>query len=149
MPGQIQSLFTPATELSKTNIAGANVRPAVLVITADIRLFSAVLHAASSVDWQSDWARTMGRAIEICRLEPAPIVVFDDTLPGVEWGWAFDLIHAVSNRRRILLASRLIDEELWRKVVLRGGYDIVRRSAGSEEWKRLFRFAWLSLAPAA
>lgn len=149
MSGQIERLFIPPAEAESTKITRTNVRPGVPAVTADIRLYSGVLHAASSVHWQAEWARTLGRAIEICRLESTPIVIFDNNLLGVEWGRAFDLIDAVPNHRRILPASPSIDEDLWRKVVLRRGYDIVGRSAGSEELKRVFRFAWLSLVTPA
>jgi hypothetical protein len=54
-------------------------------------------------------------------------------------------MNAVPNYRRILLAAPSIDEDLWREVLVRHGYDVVKRSAGSEELKRIFRFAWLSL----
>lgn len=149
MSRQIQRLFAPPAESANKEITIPNLRPGVLAVTADIRLYAGVLHAASSVHWQADWARSLGRAIEICRLESTPIVIFDSNLPGVEWGWAFDLINAVPRQRKILLAAATIDEDLWRKVVLRRGYDIVATSAGSEELKRVFRFAWLSLATPA
>jgi hypothetical protein len=39
-----------------------------------------------------------------------------------------------------------VDESLWREVLRRHGYDVVYRSAGSEELRRALRFAWLSLS---
>jgi hypothetical protein len=119
--------------------------PCVLVITADTGFYSGVLHAACSNDWRIRWARTLGRAIEICKLEHTPVVVYDSNLPGAEWGWAFDLLNAIPYGRRILLASQSSNEELWMKVLDRRGYDVVPRSAGHEELARSMRFAWLSL----
>jgi DNA-binding NarL/FixJ family response regulator len=87
----------------------------------------------------------MERAIEVYRPESMPIVIYDVNLPGIEWSRAFDRLRAVPNRPRILLAATRIDEELWRKVLQRQGYDIVERSAGSEELTRALHFAWLSL----
>jgi hypothetical protein len=130
-------------------VVPATCRPGVLAVTADIRFYSGVLSVTSATRWSTEWARTPGRAVEICRLESTPIVIYDANLPGIDWGCAFDLMNAVPNRRRILLAAPSIDEDLWRKVLLRHGYDLVKRSASSEELKRIFRFAWLSLGTPA
>jgi hypothetical protein len=76
-----------------------------------------------------------------------PIVVYDVNLPGSEWGRAFDRLSDIPDRPRILLAATRIDEDLWRSVLQRQGYDTVERSAGSAEYMRAFHFAWLSLQP--
>jgi hypothetical protein len=91
----------------------------------------------------------LNRATDICRLKSPPIVIYDSDLPGVEWGWAFDRLSAVQNSPRILLAAPRIDEELWRNVLRRHGYDVVERTASSEQLGRVFRFAWLSLPASA
>jgi hypothetical protein len=44
----------------------------------------------------------------------------------------------------ILLAASGVNEELWELVLRSRGYDAVERSAGSREWRRELRFAWLS-----
>jgi hypothetical protein len=149
MLGQIQRLLAPPKDPPGAGIKEGHHLPGVLAVTADIRFYAGVLNATSSTRWRTQWARTLGRAVEICRLESMPIVIYDSRLPDVEWDWAFDLMNAVPNHRRILLAAPSIDEDLWRKVLLRHGYDIVERSAGSEELNRMFRFAWLSLATPA
>jgi hypothetical protein len=149
MLGQIKRLLSPPNYVANTKITEISQRPGVLAVTADVRFYAGVLNATSKAKWRTEWARTLGRAIEICRLEPTPIVIYDSNLPDIEWGSAFDLMNAVPNHRRILLAAPSIDEDLWRKVLLHRGYDIVKRSAGSEELKRVFRFAWLSLVTPA
>jgi hypothetical protein len=149
MPGLIQRLFAPSPTRGIAGIPDNNRPPRVLAVTADLGFYSGVLNAATSARWRTDWARTLNRAIEICRLKSPPIVIYDGNLPGVEWGSAFDRLGAVPNRPRILLAAPSIDEELWRNVLRRHGYDVVERAASSEQLGRAFRFAWLSLpAPA-
>lgn len=145
MPGLIQRLLTRPPESGITLIPGNNRYPRVLVVTADLCFYSGVLNAAASTRWQAEWARSLSRAIEICGSKPVPIVIFDGNLPDVEWGCAFDRLTAIPNRPRVVLAAPCVDEELWRNVLQRNGYDVVERSAGSEELRRLFRFAWLSL----
>ena len=145
MPGLIQRLFAPSQDRGDTKIIGNNRYPRVLAVTADLCFYSGVLNAASSAQWRTDWARTLNRAIEICLSETPPIVIYDGNLPGVEWGQAFDRLSALPNHPRILLAAPSIDEELWRNVLRRNGYDVVERAASSEQLGRVFRFAWLSL----
>jgi len=142
----IQRLLAPPTAEAITQISENRIRrPRVLAVTADLCFYSGVLSAASSARWRTDWARTLNRAVEICRLKSPPIVIFDSNLPGVDWRCAFDRLSAVPSRPRILLAAPSIDEELWENVLRRRGYDVVDRAANSEQLERTFRFAWLSL----
>jgi hypothetical protein len=149
MPGRLQRLLAPSPSRGIAGIAENNRRPLVLAVSADLGFYAGVLNAASSVQWRTDWARTLNRAIEICGLKSPPIVIYDSILPGVEWGRAFDRLSAMPICPRILLAAPSIDEELWRSVLRRHGYDVVDRAASSEQLGRMFRFAWLSLPPAA
>lgn len=110
-----------------------NRHPRVLAITADLGFYSGVLSAATSAGWRTEWARTLNRATEICRLKSPPIVIYDSKLPGVDWEWAFECLSSVPNRPRMLLAAPSIDEDLWRNVLRRHGYDVVERSAGSDQ----------------
>jgi hypothetical protein len=145
MLGLIKRLLAPSPSGGIMGVAENNRQPLVLAVSADLGFYAGVLNAASSVQWRTDWARTLNRAIEICRLKSPPIVIYDSILPGGEWGLAFDRLSAVPNRQRILLAAPSIDEELWRSVLRRHGYDVVDRAASSEQLGRMFRFAWLSL----
>jgi CheY-like chemotaxis protein len=145
MSSRIQRLFAPPSDLRIMGLKECNLRPGVLAITADIAFYAQVLSATSSLGWRTEWARWMERAIEVYRPESMPIVIYDVNLPGIEWSQAFDRLRAVPNHPRILLAATRIDEDLWRKVLQRQGYDIVERSASSEEFTRVLHFAWLSL----
>jgi len=145
MLGLIQRLLAPSPDRRVTEIIGNNRHPRVLAVTADIGFYAGVLSAASSAQWRTEWARTFNRATEICRLKSPPIVIYDSNLPGIDWEWAFERLSTVPNRPRILLAAPSIDEELWRNVHRRHGYDVVERAASSEQLGRVFRFAWLSL----
>jgi hypothetical protein len=145
MPGLIQRLLAPSPGGGITGTAENNRHPLVLAVTADLCFYAGVLNAATSAGWRTEWARTLNRAVEISRLNSPPIVIYDGNLPDAEWGWAFDRLSSVPSRRRILLAAPSIDEELWRNVLRRHGYDVVDRAANSEQLGRAFRFAWLSL----
>jgi hypothetical protein len=146
MLGLIQRLLSPPPDRTVTQARENKIhKPRVLAVTADLCFYAGVLSAASSAHWRTDWARTLNRAVEICRLKSPPIVIYDSNLPGVDWRSAFDRLSAVPNHPRILLAAPSIDEELWDNVLRRHGYDVVERAANSEQLERVFRFAWLSL----
>jgi hypothetical protein len=145
MLGLIQRLLGPPPGRRVTEIIENNCQPRVLAVTADIGFYAGVLSAASSAHWRTEWARTFSRATEICQSKSPPIVIYDSNLPGVDWEWAFERLSTVPNRPRMLLAAPSINEELWRNVLRRHGYDVVERAASSEQLGRVFRFAWLSL----
>jgi hypothetical protein len=105
MPGLIHRLLAPSPSRGIAGIVENNRHPLVLAVSADLGFYAGVLNAASSVRWRTEWARTLNRAIEICRLKSPPIVIYDSNLPGVEWGSAFDRLSAVPNHSRILLAA--------------------------------------------
>jgi DNA-binding NtrC family response regulator len=119
--------------------------PYVLTITADLSLYSSVLSATHACGWTTEWARSMKRAVEVCRSRVTPIVVFDRNLPDVDWRRALDQLSNTAYDVRILLAASEVDEDLWRNVIHRHGYDVLARSADPEQMKRELRFAWLSL----
>jgi hypothetical protein len=45
----------------------------------------------------------------------------------------------------VLLASPRVDEDLWRTVLRLRGYDVMARTANSEQFRRELKFASLSL----
>jgi hypothetical protein len=119
--------------------------PGILAITADLGFYACVLNAACSWGWTAEWACSMGRGLEVCRSGSPRIVIYDRNLPGVDWRKALDNLSAAASQPRILLAAQRIDEDLWRTVLRRRGYDVLSTSATSDQLKRELRFAWLSL----
>ena len=119
--------------------------PRILTITADPGFYSCVLSATQACGWNAEWARSMNKAVEICRTRITPIVIFDRNLPDVDWRRAVDLLSSTAYEVRILLAAPDVDEDLWRSVIQRHGYDVLDKSAGPEQLQRDLQFAWLSL----
>jgi CheY-like chemotaxis protein len=118
--------------------------PEVLAITCDHRLYYLLLSASIELHWKITWARSIGRAHEICRKRPRSLIVHDQQLPGVDWRDALEKISGFPERPMVLLAASDVTEEIWEGVLQRSGYDAVRRSACSAEWMREMRFASLS-----
>jgi len=145
MANMLQRLLSSPTDSLHMGIAETKPCAAVLAVTADIRLYSTVLDATASDGWRIRWARSLDRAVEICGAESIRIVIYDGHLPRVKWTQAFDALSRMPNRPRLVLAAQAVDESLWREVLSCHGYDVVRRSGSSEELRRIFRFALLSL----
>jgi hypothetical protein len=118
--------------------------PGVLAITSDDRLYYMLLSASIDLHWKITWARTLERALELCRLSPIPLVIYDERLPGIDWREALPGIVGLPDRPAILLAASAVDEEIWELVLRCRGYDAVERSSGSQEWRRELWFAWIS-----
>ena len=119
--------------------------PLVLIVTADLCFYSSIVNAAARLNWRTELARTARRALEIHESELARIVVCDRDLPDVDWCWLFENLAAAGPRSRLLLASRHVDETLWRRVLACHGYDAIERAATSAELSTTLRFAWASL----
>ena len=144
MSGVIQHVLTPP---DSPEPARSRVRPTphVLAVTADVAFYAAVLGAGTDAHWRIDWARSLYRAIEACSVKALPVVIHDTNLPGIDWRWALDCFAAVAHPPKVVLAAAAVDEDLWRDVLDRRGYDVLERSAGPDSIRRILRFAWLSL----
>ena len=118
--------------------------PGVLAITSDDRLFYLILSASIDLSWKITRARTIERAFELCSSQPAPVIIYDECLPDVDWRDALPVVTGFPEHPAVLLAVSEVNEEIWHGVLKCRGYDAVRRSAGSEEWRRELRFAGLS-----
>jgi DNA-binding response OmpR family regulator len=119
--------------------------PGILAVTADLGLYSCILNAACGAGWTADWAASVSRALAVCQSKPIRIVVYDSNLPYSDWRNGLRRLARTSSAPRVLLASPRVDEDLWRTVVRLRGYDVLLRSAGSEQVRRELKFASLSL----
>jgi CheY-like chemotaxis protein len=142
MPGVIQHLLTPPDSPDPVR---SRVSPHLLAVTADVAFYAAVLGAGTDSHWRTDWARSLRRAVEACTVKAVPVVMYDTNLPGIDWRWALDCFAATAHPPRVVVAAASVDEDLWSHVLERHGYDVVERSAGPDNLRRILHFAWLSL----
>ncbi|HVW10788.1 MAG TPA: hypothetical protein VHC90_19515 [Bryobacteraceae bacterium] len=119
--------------------------PGILAVTADLGLYSCVLNAACASGWTAEWAASVSRGLTVCSSKTIRIVIYDSNLPFSDWHDGVRRLAGMPSRPRILLASPRVDEDLWRTVLRLRGYDVLARSANSEQLKRELRFASLSL----
>jgi hypothetical protein len=133
-----------ASEIVPTEEGSVARQPRLLAITSDDRLYYLLLSASIDLGWKITRARTMERAFELCCSQPAPLVIYDERLPGVDWREALPGVIGFPGHPAVLLAASEVNEEIWESVLRCRGYDLVRRAAGSEEWKRELWFAWVA-----
>jgi len=149
MSSRIQQLLAAPSESGIAALRESRLEPGVMALSADVGFYAKVLSAANPFGWRTVWARWLERAIDVYKPGSTPIIVYDVSLPGTDWIRAFDRLCTLPGNPRILLASVRVDEEVWRIVLQRHGYDVVPRSSSPEELMRALHFAWLSLQPRA
>lgn len=112
-----------------------------LLITPDDDLYLSVHNAAKRCEWQLERARSVEQSLHTLDTFPARIVIYDWTPQDDDWRFAIDRLSARPHHLCILLASRVIDEYLWAELVTHGGFDVISRSADTEQLIRSVRFA--------
>ncbi len=121
-----------------------NTAQPILAITSEDRLFFLLLSASIDLGWKIVWARSIERACDLYSMRQTPLVVYDQRLPGIDWREGLARIAGFPGNPVVLLAASEVNEEVWETVLRCRGYDAVRRSAGSVEWRRELLFARLS-----
>jgi DNA-binding response OmpR family regulator len=121
---------------------GTASRTRVLAITADDCFYSTLVEIASSSGWEIRRATTAQEGLDIVCSFSMPLVIFDWDENGPNWRGGLDRLSAARSHPCILLASRVVDDNLRQEVIRFGGYDVLVRSAGRELILRTIQFAW-------
>ncbi len=140
----IPAVFRTALTERRPNVPRQTGAPGVLVVTADDKFYYLLLSLAIDLGWSIRRARNLVLAAEQMTSHPMPVVVYDERLPYSHWRDGVRALGSLEARSVILLATRRLDEEIWRIVLECKGYDALERTARKEEWTRMLRFAWLS-----
>ena len=130
----------PPIDRPTTN-ADVDAGVAVLVITRDGGLFSAIRDAVSAWKWtvrqQPDSFALAGHD-----LSGYPLVIYDGDSAQGNWKDALRRLRSAEGEPCVLLASRVRDQYLWNEVVRCGGFDVLSKNVGREHLTRTLRFAW-------
>jgi DNA-binding NtrC family response regulator len=104
--------------------------------TADLR------RIAGNYGWRISIVGSSDAAITVLNEQPAPVVICDRDLPGEAWHEVLAKIAALPQAVCVLVASRVVDDYLWRQVIRHHGYDVVSKPFQPEELRRAVVFAW-------
>ena len=130
----------PAAPVNTLDVVPRRVQ--VLLISADRNFRARFERAVRDSRWE---LRTLDSVVEAASLM-APgtksLVVYDwETLDG-DWSPGLQALKSMPGQTCVFLVSRSLDNNLWQEVIRLGGYDVLARSADSEEIKRNIAFAW-------
>ncbi len=123
----IPSVFRPAVSERSPNATRQTGAPGVLVVTADDKFYYLLLSLAIDLGWGIRRARNLLSAADHMASHPMPIVVYDERLPYSHWRDGLRALGSLEARPLILLATRRLDEEIWRIVLECKGYDALER----------------------
>jgi DNA-binding NtrC family response regulator len=94
--------------------------------------FDSDQRAMASIFCSSRWslaaARDLQQAREILRRDPPAIIVTEASFPGGDWRLILDVAADLTPvSPRVIVTSRLADDELWQLVLDNGGYDVLEK----------------------
>ena len=104
---------------------------------------SAVLQQiAVGYRWRISIVGSSDAAVASLNEQPTPLVICDRDLANEDWRDVLAKIAALPQAVCVLLASRVVDDYLWRQVIRHHGYDVVSKPFQPEELRRAVAFAW-------
>jgi DNA-binding NtrC family response regulator len=102
----------------------------------------ALRQIASDYRWRISIVGSSDAAVASLNEQPTPLVICDRDLTSEDWREALAKIAALPQAVCVLLASRVVDDSLWRQVIRHHGYDVVSKPFQPEELRRAVTFAW-------
>jgi DNA-binding NtrC family response regulator len=112
-----------------------------LAVSADVCFFSSVICTARPYGWTVRWVKSAADAARILKDRPIPVVIYD-CWPGTDdWAASAARLKMVSEKTCIVMAAQLPSEELWRKAIATGFYDVVCRKGHQHHLVATLRFA--------
>ena len=104
--------------------------PAVLAVMSDVGCLPA---AARNLGLTFAVAPSCQRAIQTLEDVKFSIIVCDRDLPGFDWHETMEMFTTIAPGSCVILASAVNDEYLWREVIQRGGYDVLKKPLQLEQ----------------
>lgn len=118
----------------------SNVR--LLAITANDRFYSTLVDIGSSCGWEVRRAGSIQEGMGLIRSHSAPLVVLDWDEDANDWRDGLRRVCAAHEQVCVLLASRVVDDNLREEVLRFHGYDVLPKNADREQIVRAVQFAW-------
>lgn len=103
---------------------------------------AALQQIATDYRWRISIVASSQNAITALNEQPTPLVICDRDLEGEDWREVLARIAGLPQAVCVLLASRVVDDYLWRQVIRNHGYDVVSKPFQPEELRRAVTFAW-------
>ena len=122
-----------------------------LAISPDTRFLASVLFRAGAYGWTVQWARSIGAAGVLSAGRSVPVVIYDCCSAADDWSESIAHLKLAFHDSCLIMAARVVSEELWQKALARGVYDVVSRSDNGDHLAAMVRFAfdWRAARPLA
>jgi DNA-binding NtrC family response regulator len=117
-------------------------RPDILAVTPDDRLYSTLLYIATLHRWDTKWVKSTERASELIRAGRDSVVLYDWHPRSAPWEDAFQCLRAGDPECCVVLAVPDVNEAIWAEALRLGIYDVVPRSGHSLQLGVTLAFAW-------
>jgi DNA-binding response OmpR family regulator len=95
-------------------------------------------------NWKLYEALNRGEAVVLLHERRILVVICERNLPDGSWKTLLDEIEAMPARPRLIVSSRLADNQLWGEVFNLGGYDVLPTPFDAGEVFRVAFLAWHS-----
>jgi hypothetical protein len=122
-----------------------------LAISPDTRFLASVLFRSGAYGWTVRWARSIDAAAAFSGGRSVAVVIYDCCSASDDWSESIARLKLAFEDSCLIIAARLVSEELWQKALARGVYDVVSRSDNSDHLAVTVRFAcdWHDARPLA
>jgi DNA-binding response OmpR family regulator len=129
-----------ASHSSDVHAAASPVR--ILAITSDDRFYASLLDVGASRGWEVRRGSTIQEGLDTVRSLHMPLVILDWDESAHDWRHGLERIWAAPNHPCVLLASRVMDDNLRQEVQRHHGYDVLPRTGDRDQIVRTVEFAW-------
>lgn len=135
--------FRDALALRRQSEAGNTVKAKyeVLVITPDIRFFSSLAYTMAPQGWSVRWVTSLYGAKRILECRAISVVLYDWCSPDEDWTTSIECLKPIPGEPCIVLAARVVDEDLWCRAIDRRVYDVVSRGGDLKHLIATLQFA--------
>lgn len=114
----------------------------VLAITPDIRLFSSLAYTMAPQGWSVRWASSLYGAKRILERRAIPVILYDWCSPDEDWTTSIECLKLIPGDPCIVLAARVVGEDLWCRAIDCQVYDVVSRGGDLIHLIATLQFAW-------
>jgi hypothetical protein len=113
----------------------------ILAVTNDDRFFSSLAYMGAELDSSVKWTRSLDRALQILDCGGLRLVVYDWYPIGRDWQSGIQRLTSDGRDPCVILAAPEVSEDLWRRAMACGAYDIALRTGRREQLRSTLQFA--------
>jgi hypothetical protein len=92
--------------------------------------------------WSVRWVRSLYGAKRILGCRAIPVILYDWCSPDEGWTTSIECLKLFTGDPCIVLAARVVDEDLWCRAIDRRVYDVVSRDGDLKHLIATLQFAW-------